>query len=87
MAGFYNFLRAIPGKLGVGVADEAYLRSSSVPNYSGIGADRQVRRDLRTSQVPFYQDFQSVPTVSPLGTTGWNLHGVPILGPLANRGN
>lgn len=86
MAGFYNFLRAIPGKLGVGVADEGYMRSSSVPNYSGIGLDRQVRHTLKASQVPFYQDFQNVPTVSPLGTTGWNLHGVPILGSLAKKG-
>jgi hypothetical protein len=29
MAGFYSFIRAIPGKLGVGVADEGYLRSNS----------------------------------------------------------
>lgn len=86
MAGFYSFIRAIPGKLGVGVADEGFLRSSTVPNYSGIGIDRQVRRNLRASQSPFYLPAQNVPTVSPLGVTGFNVHGVPILGPLASKG-
>lgn len=86
MAGFYSFLRGIPGKLGVGVADEGYIRPSSVPNYSGIGLDRQVRRCLRASQTPIFMTLQNVPTVSPLGLTGLDAHGVPILGPLANRG-
>lgn len=86
MAGFYHFIRGIPGKLGVGVADQGFERSSSVPNYSGIGFDRQVRSCLRASQSPFFMPVQSVPTVSPLGVTGISQHGVPILGPLANRG-
>lgn len=86
MRGFYNFFRGIPGKLGVGVADEGYLRSSTLPNYSGIGSERMVRRNLRASQMALFMPYQSVPTVSPLGTTGLSVHGVPILGPLANKG-
>jgi hypothetical protein len=86
MAGFYNFFRGIPGKLGVGVADEGYLRSSSEPNNSGIGIDRQVRGGLRVSQSTVFMTSKSVPTVSPLGLYGLDLHGVPILGPLANKG-
>jgi hypothetical protein len=86
MAGFYNFFRGVTGKLGVGVADEGYLRSSTLPNYSGIGVDRQVRRCLLASQQPVYLSAPNVPTVSPLGLTGLNAHGVPILGPLASKG-
>lgn len=86
MAGFYNFIRGVSGKLGVGVADQGFARSNSIPNYSGIGMDRQVRRNLCASQTPYFQAVQSVPTVSLLGTTGIDAHGVPILAPLANKG-
>lgn len=87
MAGrFYNFIRGIPGKLGVGVADEGFTRSNSLPNYSGIGADRQVQRTFALTRESYAMLSQEVPTVSPLGTTGASLHGVPILGRLAEKG-
>jgi hypothetical protein len=86
MAGFYTFVRKVSGKLGVGVADEAYIPNTGLPNYSGIGAERQVRRVLSTRQAPLYQPGQRVPTVSGLGTTGSFVHGVPVLAPLAKKG-
>lgn len=86
MAGFYSFVRGIPGKLGVGTADAGVLRSSTLPNYDGIGNDRLVRRCLAPTRQSYAQFTQDVPYVSPLGLTGAVVHGVPLLGRLAQKG-
>jgi hypothetical protein len=86
MAGIYSFIRGITGRAGIGVADEAVLPFSTLPNYSGIGIDRQVQRSFLACKPAYFQPSQDVPTVSPLGLTGLMVHGVPILGPLADKG-
>lgn len=85
--GFYRFIRGVSVNLGVGVADEGLLPSSTLPDYSGIGAERQVQRCLAPTRMGLMITDQDVPTVSPLGLTGAFLHGVPILGRLAKKGN
>jgi hypothetical protein len=86
MAGFFKFILGVPGKLGVGVADEGLLPTSTLPNYSGIGPERYVQRCLAPTRFNFMVTDQNVPTVSPLGLTGSFEHGVPILGRLAEKG-
>jgi hypothetical protein len=86
MSGFYNFIRGVTGKLGVGMDDRGLLRSQTLPNYSGIGSERQVRRVFSLTRQSHAMLVQEVPVVSPLGLTGLSLHGVPILTHLADKG-
>lgn len=86
MAGFYNLFRGVPGKLGVGVADEGVLRSSTLPIYSLYGPPYMVRRSIALTRQSYATMKQDVPTVSPLGLTGSFLHGVPLFQRLAKKG-
>lgn len=84
MAGLYSFIRGIPGKLGVGVADEGFTRSNTLPLY--VHGGTPVNRCLAPTRVSYAQLIQDVPVVSPLGLTGLTVHGVPLLGRLAQKG-
>jgi len=83
MAGFYAFVRGIPGKLGVGVADQGALQSSTLPINSIVSPSMMVQRSFLATKPAYGKFAQIVPDRSPLGTTGSFMHGVPILGRLA----
>lgn len=85
MAGFYSFLKGVPGKLGVGTADEGLLRSQSLPINSQYGPTYNVQRCFAPTQAKQFLFNPSVPTVSSLGLTGLFQHGVPLLGRLASK--
>lgn len=86
MAGFYQFLRGIPGKLGVGVADAGFCRSNTLPVYSVYRPELMVRRSLGPCEGAYAMLSPDVPVVSPLGLTGISPHGVPLLQQLAQKG-
>jgi hypothetical protein len=87
MAGIYNFFRGISGKLGTGVSDLGFERSSSIPLTPLNGPGVFVRRALGPTAPGFViTDNRMVPVVTFNGTTGQGLHGTPQLQRLAKKG-
>ena len=86
MAGIYSFIRAIPGKLGVGVADAGFERSSTIPVQSIYRPETAVRRCLAATRPSYAILDQNVPIVSPLGLTGLMVHGTTPMQQLAKKG-
>lgn len=86
MAGFYTFIKGITGKLGVGVADQGYVNTQSIPTYSLYRPETAVQRSFAPLKPSFAMTDQNVPIVSQLGLTGAYPHGVPAFTPLASKG-
>lgn len=83
MAGIYDFIRGIPGKLGVGVADLGFERSQSIPLTSIQGPGVMVRRSLGPTAPGYVKLGQQTVPASWLGITGIYPHGTPNLQTLA----
>lgn len=85
MAGIYSFFRGISAKLGTGVSDLAFERSSTIPLTPLNGPGVFVRRALGPTAPGYVMTAQGAVPVVAITGYGDTLHGTPALGRLAKQ--